>query len=104
MAAARRHRIRPVPTHLGEPTSIENVHLSLRGEAVALVAGIRTYDITALGRAHPFPRMVDHIKHGLPKYSYIHPGHRCGVSWNDVANLDDRRLFDDHSPEGEPPF
>lgn len=125
--ATKRHRAKPVPQHLittpphggrcakcraailtcmcyGEPTSLDAVHLSLRGEAMALVAGIATYEVTVLGRGHPFPRSVFHISNGLPKYSYIHPAHRCGVSWIDVASIDERRIFDVHYAGAAPPF
>lgn len=115
MAATKRRRAKPVPRHLittpprngqcskchrkvlqgmiyGEPSSLEPVHLSLLGEAKALVMGIWTYNVTTIGDGHPFPRAVYHIRDGLPEHSYIVPAHRCGVFWCSPGDLDTREV------------
>jgi hypothetical protein len=74
----------------GNPSSLEPVHLSLVGEAKALVMGIWTYNVTVFGDGHPIPRAVYHIRNGLPEHSYIVPAHRCGVEWSAPMDLDDR--------------
>lgn len=91
----------------GEPTSLDNVHLSLHGEAKALVMGVWTYNVTIHGDGHPFNRAVYHIKSGLPKHSYIVPAHRCGVTWVAPTDLDTRcieRRFGEGEQTDECPF
>lgn len=87
----------------GAPTVLDLTHLSLLGEAMALVAGIPTYDVSVFDRK-PFKRIVEMIERGLPEYGYIHGAHRCGIMWVDPAHRDQRKLFEATYTGMAPPF
>lgn len=87
----------------GEPTGLDPVHLNLKGEAVAIVSGAHTYEASPHGGGHPFRRRCSHIDEGLPVHGYIHPAHRCGVTWQPDM-IDGRRLFDVPYLGTTPPF
>lgn len=87
----------------GVPTRLDPVHLSLTGEAIALVSGARTYEVSVMGKRKGMRRVVEMITRGLPAYGYIHPQHVCGLRYEKGA-LDERRLFEVDYAGSVPPF
>lgn len=70
------------------------------GEAIALLAGRRTYDLTGDGSGKRlYLREEEHIKNG--RRSVVLPAHRCGQSL--AAYIDDRPSEKRRIPE-VPPF
>lgn len=89
----------------GEMTRLDPVHLTLLAEALHLCATPdgRTYEVPVLGRDRAIRRNTGMISRGLPAYGFIHPSHRCGVSW-DGAYLDHREIFPVMYSGISPPF
>jgi hypothetical protein len=67
---------------------MDPIHLNLKGEAVALLARLRTYQTGDFRDGDTRLRSVEMIKRGLPTPAYIHPRHMCGMVW-DTKLLDD---------------
>jgi len=102
-------RTRPVPRHLictrptnitcmkchrpvlyaivyGEHVRMDPTHLSLKGEALALISGASTYQTGDTRDGAVRLRSVEMISRGLPATAYIHPSHQCGMNWQDYSD------------------
>ena len=88
----------------GEHRVIDPVHINTAAKAMALVMGCETYEIGRVDKGKPMIRNAYLISTGLPQYGYIHPRHRCGMSWNDPGYRDERRLFEAVYTGMAPPF
>lgn len=88
----------------GTRRRIDTYRINQTGEAMALIAGAKTYAMNVIGRDHLYPRSAAHITRGLPEYGHIHPEHQCGVSWNRPEYLDGRAIFPVAYTGTTPPF
>lgn len=87
----------------GEPTRLEPIRLNLVGEAIALVAGAKTYDMQSIGNRWGFRRIPEMIRRGLPTYGHIYPSHMCGLTYG-PEHVDSREIFGTQHQSDEPPF
>lgn len=84
----------------GTHRQLDTTRLNLRGEAMALVIGARTYEVGMRAGGEPMQRRPWHIRSGMPEYTFIHCEHRCGMDWNQPNYRDPRKsLFDDEPDE-----
>jgi hypothetical protein len=94
----------------GEPTRLDPHPLTLKGEAVALLCNLHTYEV-GFGRSMPFRRRAAHIQAGYPMYGHIYSSHHCEVQWQGEAVektwgtslIDNREPFNNEQHE-RPPF
>lgn len=76
----------------GVMTRVEPMHVNLVGEAVAVLAGLRTYEISRVGDGKMSRRNAGMIREGLPRWGWIHPEHRCGMDWAPEGYRDSRTV------------
>jgi hypothetical protein len=88
----------------GTRRRIDPAHLNALGEAMALVAGAATFECSVLGGSAMTRRNVTLIRDGVSHWRYVHPEHRCGVSWDHEQYLDGREVFGVAYTGVVPPF
>lgn len=76
----------------GEAVELEPVHVSAKGEAVALVSGLQTFTAGDTRDGVARLRSVQMIQAGLPSGGWVHPAHRCGMKYEGDC-LDTRNLW-----------
>lgn len=76
----------------GESVTLDPVHLSARGEATALVSGAQTFAAGDTRDGVCRLRSVQMIRAGLPTNGWVHPAHRCGMTYTGDC-LDTRNLW-----------
>lgn len=78
----------------GDRITIDPQPVNLRAEAMALIMGIGTYEMSLIGKPYPRHRNKFDIRDGLPSYGRVHPQHCCGMQWTDPQYRDSRKIFD----------
>lgn len=61
---------------------LDRMWLSLKGELLALVSGLKTYQTQLGGRGKVFVRRPYHIERGAPEWGKILAQHRCEHRWS----------------------
>lgn len=65
----------------GVRVQCDRMWLNPKGELLALVSGLRTYQTQLGGRGKVFQRRPDHIEKGIPQWGKILAEHRCEHRW-----------------------
>jgi hypothetical protein len=88
----------------GERVRLDVAHINRKGEVVALISGIGTYQWGDTKDEHVRRRNAGMISRQWPAVAWVHADHRCGFVW-------DQEYLDTRIPSGglpysqsEPPF